>query len=367
MTAFDLCKVDRPRILAKAERYLNEAPRTVTSDSCDKSAGGPHDFFSQGDYWWPDPQNPGGPYISCDGETNPENFIEHRKSMIRFADIIGTLASAYLLTGNDMYASQAVAHLTAWFIDESTKMNPHLLYGQMVVGRCSGRSIGIIDTIHLAEVARGAKLLSASPAFSPDDQVGVKAWFRQYLTWINTHEYGITEKHHPNNHGVCWSLQAAAFADYLDEHDRLAWIRDQFKSVYIGVMMAGDGSLSKELARTKPYGYSLFTIDAMAAVAQIASTPEDDLWRFELPDGRGMRRGLEFIYPYIVDKEKWPWARDIMYWDDWPARQISLLLAGLAFDKPDYLETWQALAADPPALEIKRNLPLRHPLLWVKQ
>ena len=36
-----------------------------------------------------------------------------------------------------------------------------------------------------------------------------------YLTWINTHPYGQKEKVHPNNHGVCWSMQAAAFADLL--------------------------------------------------------------------------------------------------------------------------------------------------------
>ena len=34
----------------------------------------PHDYFSEGDYWWPDPKNPGGPYIRRDGFSNPANF-----------------------------------------------------------------------------------------------------------------------------------------------------------------------------------------------------------------------------------------------------------------------------------------------------
>ena len=83
-------------------------------------------------------------------------------------------------------------------------MNPSLLYGQAIKGRHTGRSIGVMDTIHLTEVARGAKLLCASPRFTEEDQVQVKAWFREYLTLLNRHAYGKTEKMHPNNHGVCW-------------------------------------------------------------------------------------------------------------------------------------------------------------------
>jgi hypothetical protein len=40
--------------------------------------GGKHDFYSEGDYWWPDEKNPNGPYIQKDGLTNPENFVAHR-------------------------------------------------------------------------------------------------------------------------------------------------------------------------------------------------------------------------------------------------------------------------------------------------
>ncbi len=244
-------------------------------------------------------------------------------------------------------------------------MNPSLLYGQAIKGRHSGRSIGIIDTIHLVEVARGAKLLCASPSFAPENQKLVKTWFREYLTWINTHKYGQKEKQHPNNHGVCWSLQAAAFADLLGDEKQLKWIRKQFKTVYLDKMMHKDGGFPAELKRTKPYGYSLFVIDAMAGVAQLASTPEDDLWTFQLPDGRGMKKGMEYIAPYIKDKKSWPLKPDVMYWDAWPVRQPSLLFAGVKFENPAYLTTWEKLEPDPTTFEVLRNLPLRHPLLWV--
>ncbi|TVR56824.1 MAG: alginate lyase [Spirochaetaceae bacterium] len=363
---FQLAAIERPRILDKAARYLLQPPRTVTADRCARSQGGAHDYFSEGDYWWPDLENPGGPYIRRDGETNPDLFYAHRHSLVRLSEIVGTLVSAYLLTGDETYSAGAAAHLRAWFLDPETRMNPSLLYGQAIQGRAAGRSIGVIDTIHLAEVARGAKRLAGSASFSPAEHDGTRAWFREYLNWINTHEYGTTEREHPNNHGVCWSLQAAAFADLVGDDAQLRWVREQFKAVYVHGMMDPRGGFPAELARTKPYGYSLFVLDAMAGLAQIASVPEDDLWSFRLPDGRGMERAMAFLYPYIQDKSAWPFATDVMYWDEWPVRHPSLLFAGLAFGKREYLDTWTTLEPDPQTFETLRNLPLRHPLLWVE-
>jgi hypothetical protein len=361
---FDLDALESPRILNKAARYLKADPITVTANVCERSEGGPHDFYSEGDYWWPNPEDPTGPYVRRDGETNPENFIEHRESLIRFSDIMGTLVSAYALTADEKYASHAVAHLKAWFVNPETRMNPSLLYGQAISGRHTGRSIGIIDTIHLVEVALGANRLEGSPSFSNEDRGAVKAWFRDYLDWISTHPYGLKEKQHPNNHGVCWSLQAAAFAQLVGDTEILAWIRKQFKEVYLAEMMDLEGGFPAELKRTKPYGYSLFVMDAMAGVAQIASVAGDNLWQFEMEDGRGMRLGMQFIAPYIADKDSWKLPPDVMYWEDWPVRQPCLLLAGYALAEPHYFSIWKGLEADPTVYEVLRNLPMRHPLLW---
>src|SRR6516165_4528643 len=94
----DLIAMERGRVLKAADRYLNEKPVTVTAASSPRSAGGKHDFFSEGDYWWPDPQNPAGPYIQRDGMSNPDNFVEHRRALIRFSLIVPALAAAYQLT-----------------------------------------------------------------------------------------------------------------------------------------------------------------------------------------------------------------------------------------------------------------------------
>src|SRR5438034_9331748 len=89
----DVAAIDRARVLAAARRYLSERPLTVTAASSPRSAGGRHDFFSEGDYWWPDPNNPDGPYIQRDGMTNPDNFVAHRKAMVRLSLHVPALAA----------------------------------------------------------------------------------------------------------------------------------------------------------------------------------------------------------------------------------------------------------------------------------
>ena len=180
-------------ILERAAVNMKEEPVTVTSFIAERSAGDIHDFYSEGDYWWPDTKNPEGPYIRKDGQTNPDNFVAHRHAMIRFSSIVGNLTSAYLLTHDKMYVDAAMKHIRAWFVDEATKMNPNLLYAQAIKGVATGRGIGIIDTIHLMEVAQSLLLLDKAGILSEKDAKSTKNWFSDYLHWISTHPYGLDE------------------------------------------------------------------------------------------------------------------------------------------------------------------------------
>ncbi len=171
----------RNEILKRAEAQLDEAPVTVTSFTAERSAGGIHDFFSEGDYWWPDPENPDGPYIQKDGETNPENFVAHRHAMVHFSMIVGNLTSAYLLTKDTKYAEAALRHIRAWFINEDTRMNPNLLYAQAIKGIATGRGIGIIDTIHLIEVVQALIRMQEAGILPENDRLETKKWFSEYL------------------------------------------------------------------------------------------------------------------------------------------------------------------------------------------
>jgi hypothetical protein len=176
----DLVAIERPRVLRLAKKYLGERPITITATSSPRSAGGRHDYFSEGDYWWRDPANPDGPYIQRDGMSNPDNFNSHRLALIRLSLHVPALAAAWRLTRERRYAEHAVGHLRAWFLDKDTLMNPHLLYAQAITGRVTGRGIGIIDTLHLVEVARAITAVEDAPVWTRADRDGVRDWFARY-------------------------------------------------------------------------------------------------------------------------------------------------------------------------------------------
>ena len=354
---------ERSRVLAAADRYLKDNPVTVTAAKSPRSAGGPHDYFSEGDYWWPDPENPTGPYIQKDGLSNPGNFNDHRRALMRLSVQMPALVAAYTLTKDPKYSAQAARHARAWFISRTTRMTPALRYAQAIQGRVNGRGTGIIDTIQHVEVARALDRLDGARGWTRDDANEVRRWFADYIEWLTTDPYGKDERDATNNHATCWVMQVAAFARYTGNEPVLRDCRTRFKTALLE-QMAPDGSFPRELARTKPYGYSLFNLEAMAAICQILSTPEDDLWTFELPDGRGMRKAMAYMVPYIRDKRTWPRPPDVMYHANWPMRQSSLLFAGVALKEPSYLELWSSLPPDSDVEEVVRNFFIRQPLLW---
>ena len=386
LPAFDLAAYERPRVVKQAEAALAAAPRTITAARNPKSAGGVHDFSSDGDYWWPDPKDPNAPYIQRDGMTNPDNFVAHRQFLLSFVRDFGALSAAYKLTHDEKFAAAAAKHLHAWFVDPETKMNPSLLYSQAIKGRFTGRSIGVIDTLHLAEVALGVEAVRGAKAFPKAEEAAVTGWFRDYLTWMTTHPYGVDESNAKNNHGTCAWLQIACFAHLTGDAEKLAAARARLKEILLPTQMAADGSFPQELRRTKPYGYSIFNLDVMTALAVVCSTPEENLMTWSLPDGRNLVKGVAWLAPYVADKNAWLKnvhkasvnaqadatmtgelvTPDVMYWDDWPVRQPCLIFGALAAGREDWLATWQKLDADPSVEEIRRNFPIRQPVLWVK-
>lgn len=353
------------KVIERTAADIEAKPATVTCFIAERSAGTKHDFYSEGDYWWPDSLNPTGPYVRRDGETNPDNFVEHRHAMIRFSRIVANLTSAYLITGDRKYLDPVMAHVRAWFINEDTKMNPHLLYAQAIKGITTGRGIGIIDTVHLIEVAQSLMKLEEKNAISRKDLEGAKEWFRQYLTWMKTHPYGVSEMNATNNHGTCWAMQAAMFAKLIGDKETMDFCSDRFKNVFIPNQMAEDGSFPQELNRTKPYGYSLFNLDAMAALCQILSTEDNNLWEYTTPDGRNMKKAVEFMLPYIADKSTWEYGKDVMYWDEWPVAHPALLFAWMNFGDEEYYNNWAKFEHFPENEEVIRNLPIRNPIIWL--
>jgi hypothetical protein len=283
--------------------------------------------------------------------------------MIALSIQMPALTAAWLLTRNRRYGQHAVDHLRAWFITPETRMNPNLEYSQGVKGISTGRSYGIIDTLHLVEVARAASIV-APALMSAADQTALRQWFSEYLHWMKTSQKGTTERDAKNNHAVCWALQASEYARLIRDSQTRDEVAAQFANIFVPNQMAANGSFPQELARTKPYSYSIFNFDAMAMICQSLLDSDHDLFAFTLPDGRGICRAAEFLAPYLADKSAWPYRQDVEHFDALPVRSPGLLFTGIACPREASVQLWQRLNPDPTDPEIIRNYPVRQPLLW---
>jgi hypothetical protein len=362
----------KSEIIKRADAALLTDPAHITDNASPQSAGGKHDYFSQADYSWPNPDTPDGlPYINRDGQSYPGAFFGHRKALRSMKARVTNFTAAYLFTKDAKYAKAAARWLKAFFLDEETLMNPSLLYAQAVLGICTGRGIGIIDTLHLIDIPAAVDILWDNNQMEKDIYNGIKAWFSAYLDWLCTHQYGIDEMNWSNNHSVCWHVQAAVFARFTGNNAILEMCVDHYKNVLLPEQMAQDGSFPRELARTKPYGYSIFVIDNMATLCYVLSKPKDNLWEYTLPDGRNIKKGLDFLYPYLVDRNTWPFEADIAHFDAWPTAMSFMLFAAMAFNEDKWKDKWiklySSLNNDPDNDEVIRNTAISLPFLWCER
>ena len=355
--------IDYARALRNGRAYLKALPQTITNFQSPNSPGGLHDYYSQGDYWWPDPANPSGPYIRRDGITNPNRFDDHRQALIRLSLIMPALVAAFSVNRDPQFALAAQRHLDAWFVTPATRMAPHLNHAQAITNLNLGRGVGLIDTLHLVEVARAIKYLDLNSSLQ--NRSTIIEWFNQFTFWMKTSPNGIEERDSVNNHASCYVLQLAAFSELNNDLETRAWCVDRFKTALVPKQIATDGKQPLELARTKPYGYCLFNLEVLAALAHTLSTPNDNLWTYKTPESGSVADAFAFMLPYMLDKETWPFPRDVEYWNDWPVRQSSLLFAGKALATPKAIALWHSLNADPVVPEIIRNFPIRQPRLWL--
>ena len=291
-----VAKTDKLRILRLASQALYLTPPAITDHQATNSAGGPHDFYSEADYDWPNPKTTNGlPYTYRDGQSNPHNFEYHRMAMRNMKDAVAALAAAYVITGDDRYVPKSAQLLKVFFLDDATKMNPNLNYAQAVRGGATGNAYGVIDTLHLAELPVAIRFLEKSSAFDPSVDEGVKKWFTEYIRWMTTAKNGVKELNAANNHSIAYFVQLASFARFTSDTKTLDFCRSRFKEVLLPNQMTNDGSFPRELQRTKPYGYSIFQADNLSLLCNLLSTPQDDLWKFHLTDGRNPRQALDFI------------------------------------------------------------------------
>lgn len=300
------------RLRADADAALQLAPRSVIDKRLRARSGDPHDYFSFGPYWWPDPARPGGlPYIRRDGETNPESRQgTDRNTAQAMGEAFETLALAYHFTRHEPYAEHAVRLLRTWFLDPATRMNPHLQYAQAVPGHSDGRGIGIIEGRYLLYFCEAQPLLFDSPAWTKADERGYREWLEAFRYWLLTSENGKDEADEENNHGTWYDVQIVQISLFLGHREEARSYVQRALELRIATQIDPEGRQPHELARTRSFNYSALNLAGLLRLAVLAEHMGVDAWKIGTEDGRRLEKAVAFLAPYLDPDKDWI-AQDI--------------------------------------------------------
>jgi hypothetical protein len=276
-----------------ADEWLMKPPPSVVYKKHPAPSGDPHDYVSFGAYYWPDPATPDGlPWINRDGEVNPIFYEYDSVALETLCPAINHLVTHAVFTGSAEHARGAGRYLRTWFIDPSTRMNPHLRYAQFVPGLADGRPIGIIDTTSLVFLLDVAQRLPFNEDWMEQDLQALKKWFSQYVDWLLTSDFGKIESQAKNNHGTWYDAQVCAFLWFTGRLEEARPILEGSARARLAAQIEPDGRQPHELARTLSLTYCTYNLLAFICLARVGEQLGIDLWR-----GR-LRAALGWMYPY---------------------------------------------------------------------
>ena len=289
--------------LAKLRREPNwnvVGDKPITAASKD-----PHDYFSTGTYWWPDPSKPDGlPYIRRDGYVNPATTKLDNFKMQKMSRKVLQLAALAFFDGNHEAGALAAGQLRAFFLAPETRMNPHLKYSQAIPGRCDGRPEGLIDAYMLFDTIDAIAMLKASGDLSDADYAALQAWFGAFGRWLETDPMSERDRDTSHNHGLAWQLMVIACAEFSgDRQTALAHARKMPELICRAIR--GDGVMPAEAARPTSWDYHMFAMGMVMRHCAVLRRLGIDLLAPDSESGKRIRATLDMMAKIIPDKQ-WP-------------------------------------------------------------
>ena len=299
-------------LIDQANKELVKSPNPVTNKNQIPPSGDKHDYMSIAPYRWPNPNTPdGSPWIVKDGEINPMTR-GNDTDKVRLSEMFGALdnlSMAYFFSEDITYANKAKAIIKTWFIDDETKVNPNINYGQGIPGEVEGRRAGMIEWRSISTVVTTIQLLEFNKVFNTTEMKVLNTWLMDYYTWVKTNKMGIENDNGTQNHSTNYDYQLVGLARYLGlDSEAIARLEDA-KTKRIAVQITPDGKQPNELGRTKSVHYCSMNLRIMAFVAEMGIPLGVDLWNYSTSDGRSMKKAFEYLKPFVEEKEKWQYKQ----------------------------------------------------------
>ncbi|ORY07752.1 chondroitin AC/alginate lyase, partial [Basidiobolus meristosporus CBS 931.73] len=294
----------------KADRACgNDTIYTISTKTQLPPSKSRQDYLSLARYYWPNEKSPDGlPYKRRDGYPNPEiNSVSDYQLFRSLVRDVQSLGLAYYFLENDAYAVKAIEHIRAWFVDNSTRMNPHLKYASYIRGEKLGRRQGIIDLNVLPDLFNVIPYLQESPQWTDELSDGLREWFTEYMTWLDESELGFLERTSHNNHATYFDVQYMAIALFLGRDDLASKVALNATSCRIDTQISPEGAQPHETLRATSWFYSIFNLNGLFHLAALSAKVGVDLYHYKGASGQSIKRALDYLLPYSLNQSTWPY------------------------------------------------------------
>ena len=275
--AFDKAKIE-------ADGYLTQTPLSVTY-----SGSTSHDYYTMKPYDWSNNMPSPCGATHCDGYVNPEADRADYFAAIKLGAAVRALGLGYAFTGDPRYADKAVVLIRVWCLDPATYMTPKVFGSQ-----------AIEQFVTFPGLFYGADLIWNYPGWNSTDRQRFGSWVQTFAAHAATLSY--------TNNWENWRQVLVASGGALAGDSTL--LSNAFSAFKTGLatFIGSDGRMPKELGRTLSLDYSIYALNAMTQVAEIARHNGVDLYSYT-SSGRNLELAWDFHVKYLLDPSSWPWEQ----------------------------------------------------------
>jgi hypothetical protein len=307
-------------IVRWADQLNGQGPWSVTNKSATPPSGDKHDYMSWAPYWWPDCSKVGNttelspeqiwvqcPYVNRDGQFNPDRvLVTDLQQFTSMSDAVMYSTMAWVITNSSTYSAYAAKHLNVWFVNKDTMMNPNLNYAQLARGpHSAAQHTGLLDLKAMARIATSVMILRKgnSPDWTKDMDTQLMNWTTTYINWMKTNALGTDELASENNHGsFCFNQLSAMQVMVGDTNGAKTSLDTFFKGAYMR-QIAANGDQPLESARTHPYHYRAYNLQAVIINARIAAYVGVNYWNTSTSAGANIKSALDYAMQFKVEHD----------------------------------------------------------------
>jgi hypothetical protein len=322
------------RLRAEADRSLTQGPWTVTSDRPAGLILDPHEFYTEAPYWWPNPDDPIGPYVLHEGRYNADRFTANRSALNVMSDTVFVLGTAAYLFDDVRYAQRAERVIQSWFLSPKTRMNPNLEYARVVRGVSANRPSGILDGRGLIRAIEGMEFLARTGNWDAKDEAAVRKWFEEYLRWLTQSKSGMEEKVRSTGEAAWWTAQVAAVAAFVQDDGAVKIALNNYRDHVFPKQLRTDNMVRDDVRAT------VFDLEGSTVVCRVAELQGVDLWSLHTANGSNIGTLINAVEPYLSDPHVWSREQATDVESD---GVYFLAFAGMGLKKPEYIALYQKL------------------------